>query len=400
MIRKKCLICQTDLLSRIIDLGLHPYADSFIPENMLHKIEPIFPLCCDLCNNCGHVQTSYITNPIERYSLYDYAYTSSNSSTSIRHWSDYAKHISSRLNLDKDFIVEVGSNDGLLCELLYNMGNKVLGIDASPHMAKLASNRQVKTLTGLFDESMKFTILQNGKPRLIIANNVFNHAEDPLSFAQLANSLVQDKGFFVFECPYWMEAIRSKRFDQIYHEHVSYFTIKSVKDLLKRSGLNITNVEFVDYHGGSIRVFAQKNGKDMDTTSIISTEETMGSFKPETYEDLMDIFIDKRAKIMTEILDNKNRGKTVIAVGAAAKGNTFLNFIHANNTIIDYVTDRSKEKQGKYTPLSRIPIRSDNIFKRYNKPAALILSWNISEQIKTVLRNINDSISFIGENNE
>ncbi len=401
MFRNSCLVCNSPKLARIMDLGMHPFADTFIPRSRLSEPEPIYPLLCDLCQNCGHIQTSCITDPNSRYASYDYSYTSSNSGFSKNHWQNYAKEVSLKINLKpRSFIIEVGSNDGFLAEQFQNQGYKVLGVDPSPFMADLAKKRNVKTWIGLFNSVNSKKIEKRfGKAQLIVANNVFNHADSPLDFLKAAKNLLAENGTFIFESPYWLYTFESKKFDQIYHEHVSYFTVTSAKKLLEEAGFKISDVQLVDYHGGSIRVFAKRNEyikKDpLVVKKMISKEKSLKLFDKKIYFYFMEHILRQRNTFLKKIYDIKSKGNAIVAVGAAAKGNTFLNFYNLNHLTIDYVTDSSLYKCGKYTPLTRIPIEKDDIFSNYKEVYALILSWNISSQLKEKLYKINKKIKFI-----
>lgn len=401
MFRTSCLICNSSNLTKIIDLGIHPFADTFISEEKLSQSEPIYPLSCDLCRDCGQIQVSCVTNPMDRYSLYDYSYTSSNSSFSRNHWEEYVKDVSKKLNLQPgSFIIEIGSNDGFLAEQFQKQGYKVLGVDPSKYMADLAKKRNVKTIVSLFNKETGEKILkQFGKAQLIIANNVFNHSDLPVDFAKAVAKLVATNGTFIFESPYWVSNLKDKRFDPIYHEHISYFTITSSYKLLEKAGLIISDVDLVDYHGGSIRVFAQKKGERIERSPkvkvMMSKEVSSKIFEPKTYQDFMKYILNQRNIFLKKIYNIKSRGESIIAVGAAAKGNTFLNFYNLDNTVIDYVTDSSPHKCGKYTPLSRIPICSDDIFAKYGEVYALILSWNISDILKSNLYKLNPKVKFL-----
>ena len=227
MFRKLCLACSSQNLTRIIDLGMHPFADTFIPESRLSESEPVFPLSCDLCKDCGHIQTSCITNPMDRYASYDYSYTSANSTFSKNHWQNYATEVPTRINLEKGAsIIDVGSNDGFLPEHFQKNGYRVLGVDPSRFMADLAKKNNIETFIGLFDSETAVKILKDfGKVNLITANNVFNHSDAPQDFVKAVESILAKDGVFVFESPYWMSTFETKKFDQIYHEHVSYFTV-------------------------------------------------------------------------------------------------------------------------------------------------------------------------------
>lgn len=397
MLRNSCLVCDSKEIDEIIDLGSHPFADTFIPESRKSEADKVYPLVCTLCLNCGHVQTKYSTDPNGRYSQIDYSYTSSNSNFSRTHWDSYAKEISQELNLSKDAtIIEVGSNDGYLSEQFNKAGYKSIGVDPSPYMVELAKKRGVTTILGLFGkETSDKTLSKYGKVDLVVANNVFNHSDNPLEFVKSVANILKDEGYFVFEQPYWVTSIRTEKFDQIYHEHVSYFTVRSAKTLLARAGLSIINAKIVNYHGGSLRVIAQKVNKESQAEKMIKEEEKEGIFKIETYRNFMDKIKNQRNIFLERVYKLKQNNKPIIAVGAAAKGNTFLNFYGLNKTVIDYVTDSSPHKIGKYTPLTRIPIVNDDVFKNYDEVYALILSWNLKDQLLPILSKINQNIQFI-----
>ena len=318
MKRDNCLICGSNALSKIIDLGNQPYADTFVDENRYHDMLPVYNLSCAMCDSCGHVQTTCTTSPLERYNMFDYSYTSSNSSVAKRHWSDYSKEVMDFLSVstvEGISVCEIGSNDGFLLSLFKNVGAKVLGVDASEYLVNIANHNNIPTIQSIFDYDNSDDILRIFKQKfdLVMANNVFNHSDNPLSFSMGVNNILKDGGFFVFEVPYWKSTIDSHKIDQIYHEH--------------------------------------------------------------------------------DIKNNKN--VPIIAIGAAAKGNTFLNFMNLDSSIVDFVTDSSVHKQGKYTPLTNIKIVSDDILLNYDEVYAIILSWNLSEKIKNKLRLINKKIKFI-----
>tara|TARA_R110000822_G_scaffold8451_11_gene33209 strand:+ start:2634 stop:3809 length:1176 start_codon:yes stop_codon:yes gene_type:complete len=387
-------------MKKIIDLGMHPFADTFIGESQLHLSEPVYPLQCMLNKDSGEIRLSVNTKADERYNLYNYSYTSSNSKFARNHWINYAKEVSKKVNLSKGSkVIEVGSNDGFLTKQFKYMGCDVVGVDPSNYMAKLASDDGIKTYTTLFNlESSQDIKNDFGKADLIIANNVFNHSNDSSSFIGGVINLLKPGGIFVYELPYWYYTIKDKRFDQIYHEHVTYFTVKYSYELLRKAGLEITDVEIVDYHGGSLRVYAKQKEKitlQNHVANLIKKEEEFGLFDVNTYTEFMKKINNQRNKFMKKIYTIKSEGYPIIGVGAAAKGNTFLNFYNLDNTLLDYVTDTSEHKQHKYTPLTRIPIVDDQIFAKYDKVYALILSWNISDIIRENLKKINDKIEFL-----
>ena len=400
MKRNSCLICQGKNLHDIIDLGNQPYADTFIHKKNSHIMLPVYRLSCTLCEECGQVQTKAITNPAERYNLFDYSYTSSNSSVAKNHWNSYNKEVVKKLDItNSDRVCEIGSNDGYLLKLFKDSQNAILGIDASKYLVNIANSNGIPTVECLFDNKNSQKILEShDKFNLVMANNVFNHSNEPLSFANGVNNLLCEGGHFVFEVPYWKNTIDSHKIDQVYHEHVSYFTATSTKRIMEKTGFNIVDIKVVDYHGGSLRVYAKKT-YNMSTNcaqldELIHTEEHL--FDKKTYQNLRDDLERKKILFLKDILKIKTeKNCPIIAIGAAAKGNTFLNYMNLDSTIIDYVTDSSVHKQGKVTPLTNITITSDDILSEYGEVHAIILSWNLSDKIKEKLRLINKDIQFI-----
>lgn len=397
-----CLISRQPVVP-VLKFGQHPYADTFIREDQVHLSEPVFPLEVNLCPESGMLQLGYVSNAQERYNLYSYSYTSSNSQTSRNHWKSFADTIASTYQIDGP-IVEVGSNDGYLLLQFKEKGYSVLGIDSSNEISNIARAAGIDTVTALFDERVAQNVQSiRGPASLVIANNVFNHANDPLGFAKGVSKLLSDTGIFVFEVPYWLSMVQSGRFtDMVYHEHPSYFTIKSCWYLLQQVGLEIVDYDVVDYHGGSLRVVAKKIKNSSMPSKIadaIQKETQYGLFDPEFYKTLQAKFESKKIEWLSNFyqLLNQDPDAVVIGVGAAAKANTWLTWHGLNGTVIKCITDASTHKQGKFTPLSRIPIVGDNEFAKYSRPYALILSWNIGDSLRNAILSINPNTQFINQ---
>ena len=398
----KCLI-NNQPLSKILDFGQHAYADTFISEDQLNLSEPVFPLQVYLNADSGSIQLGYISNAEERYNLYSYSYTSSNSKTARDHWDEYAKTIQDRYPR-AGLVVEIGSNDGYLIKQFRCDFVQTLGIDSSKTMCKIAEAQGIKTINTLFDKDAGAAVeIAHGPASIIMANNVFNHANDPVGFACSVADLLTTDGIFVFEAPYWAEMIKSGRFtDMVYHEHPTYFTIKMVKSIFDQAGLVIIDYDIVDYHGGSLRVVGGRADTNKESTLIsdaIADETTLGLFDPAMYSALQSKFEQQRNAWLADFyqLKRTNPKAVIIGVGAAAKANTWLTWHGLNKTHLHCITDASEFKQGKYTPLNRIPILGDEEFARHNNPYALVLSWNIGEPLKKALLNINPNTRFISQ---
>ena len=396
----KCLISRSRV-TKIIDLGMHPFADTFISKNQLHLSEPVFPLQCYLSIESGHIQVGYVSNDFDRYNLYHYSYTSSNSIYARNHWDDYSKQLMNKYNLRNKNILEVGCNDSYLLKQ-FSVENITLGVDSSKDMCNLSKKLYgFKNICGIFSYDLSKKIKKNYKKfDLICANNVLNHANEPNDFISGVKNLLADGGIFVYELPYWGDTIKSLKFDQIYHEHVSYFTVKSSYNLLLKNGLQLIDVEFNEYHGGSIRVFAKKAITKKITcpaeiAKLIKHEEKLGLFKIDTYKKFKYDIDRQKFNFLKKFYEIKQKKIPIIGVGSAAKANTFLNFYDLSAGSIDFITDSSDFKIGKFTPLTRIPIVGDDIFKKYDKVYALILSWNISKTLKEKILKINPKVRFI-----
>jgi len=403
-IQKKSLMQFKNIISstksiKIFDLGMHPYADTFVKKKNLHKNEPVFPLQCYLNPRTGFIFNKIITSSHDRYNLFDYSYTSSNSSYSREYWKNTYKNIKKKILKKGNKILEIGSNDGYLCKQFQNNGYKIYGVDASKRMSEIANKSKIKTFNLIFDnKNSKIIKKKTGKFDVVIANNVLNHSNEPFEFVNSVENILNKKGYFIFEVPYWLNLVKKKQFDQIYHEHINYFTIKSIQYLLKKTKLSITSVENTEYHGGSLRVFCQKNTiKNNDIIKkFLKDEKKYKLFEPSTYRKIMNELKIKKYRFIKKIIEIKLSKHKIIGVGAAAKANTMINFLKLDNNTIDYITDISAHKISKYTPLSRIPIVHDKILKKFKeKVYVLILSWNISKILIKKIRNLNKNIVFI-----
>ena len=401
MFRERCLCCGADELTEIINLGAHAMADTYIPPDRLSEADCAYPLVCDLCERCLQVQLRTVIAPDERYAKFDYSYTSSNSKTSREHWANYAREVSSHCKTAPgSLVVEVGSNDGFLLAEFQGLGFAAIGIDPSPAMAGFASERGVRTEVDYFSTACAEKLLRNlsGKPPLIVANNVFNHANEPLDFARGVKNLLAPDGTFVFELPSWLCSIEQEKFDQIYHEHVSYFTVSYALNLFASVDMHVVHVEQVDYHGGSIRVFVRHDADgflDPSVAAFAAREREAGLFSSSTYRGFMTSILKRRHRFLASLYALKASGESVVCIGAAAKGNTFLTFYNLDAFVIDCVTDSSPHKIGKHTPRTRIPIMTDDSLKSYERVHAIILSWNLSTILEAKLRQINPRVQLL-----
>jgi SAM-dependent methyltransferase len=385
----------------VFDLGNHPFADTFISKKDLNKKEPIYPLKCFLDKKSGCIFNEVITSDKKRYNLYDYSYTSSNSSYSKNYWKKYANDFNKKYKF-KGKILEIGCNDGFLLNQFNKKKYKSFGCDASKFICNLSKDKKYKVMNFIFNlKNSKIIKKKIGGIDYVIANNVVNHSNNPNDFIKGVKNILNDNGYFIFEQPYWLDMMKTSRIDQIYHEHITYFTIKFSEWILEKNGMILYDYEKTPYHGGSLRIIARKKKNFSKKNNLkikngIKNESNFGLFKKKIYQ-LINQKLEKRKKLLHKKISlYKKNGYKVAGIGAAAKANTFLCYFDLNNKVIDFVTDASKFKIGKFTPKMRIPIFSDEIFKEKNmKIVAIILSWNISELLKAKLKKLNKNLKFM-----
>ena len=385
---------------QIIDLGLHGFGDSFFPSNQNERAVQAAPLVCMLDEVTGLVQLLNLTEAEQRYQELEYSYTSSNSQTAKTHWEDYVSYANSLKPLAKSTVLEIGSNDGFLLNVAKDFTDDVLGVDASSYMANIAINLGIQTLVGPFGNSDGLKTMISEKYSgfdFVFANNVLNHSNDPVRFVSEVADLLNDDGLFIFEVPYWLESITSLHFDQIYHEHVTYLTVKSSIALLAKAGLYIRDVSVVDYHGGSLRVVASKVPEsDCKMISILlAREEAEKLCSPERYREYSKAIMTKRDSFMKEVQQKMRDGKTIFGVGAAAKANTLLTYYGFTPEIMKFILDSSPHKQYKITPVTRIPIVDDETVVGIQNGLGIVLAWNLSGPIQKKLLTLNGELEFL-----
>ncbi len=389
MQRKQCPLCASHDTQKVIDLGLHPLADTFLKE--IDILQMRYPLQVFLCNDCGYAGLIYVVDAQKRYQEHEYSYTSSNSPVAINHFSEMAGQAIERLNVaKKDLVVDIGSNAGTLLQAFREKaGCAVVGVEPSENIAKLAESQGVETIQDFFDSTTARKILQNhGQAKVITCTNVFNHITDLADFMQNVALLLAPDGQLVIETPYLLSLVKDVAFDTIYLEHISYFAVKPFEKFFKTFGLHVTHLEMNDYMGGSIRVYVGKGNQTNDVVAeFIRREEIAGIFSGKTYEALMEKVSNLKEQLLQQITTAKAGGKKIIGIGAATKGNTLLNYCGIDATMLDFVTDSSPLKIGKFMPGSNIPIKSDGDITQ-DITHALILPWNIAAFLREKLQHL------------
>ncbi len=385
-----CLLCESKNLTLVIDLGYHPLADTFLKKEDLSLPEETFPLQVLLCSDCGHAMLSYIVPPEKRYQAHDYSYTSGNSKVAVNHFADMAKEGSEKLSLSKDdLVVDIGGNDGTLLKAFESVsGSQVLNIEPSHNIAAIAKENNIETLENFFDEGVANEIAKRGGAKLITMNNAFNHIGYLREFMGFIKTALTDDGMFMAEVPYLKTMVELTSFDTIYLEHTSFFLVKPLAQFLKKFVMIIAHLEVNDYMGGSIRVYMQKGGEESPLVKeYVTKEEEAGLYKKATYDAFMNRVRHFKFSLCNQLFAIKNSGGVIAGIGAATKGNTLLNYCKIDNSLLEFVTDASPLKVGKFTPGSHIPIKGDDALNQ-GITHALILPWNIGEFLKSKLGHL------------
>ncbi|MBE69370.1 MAG: SAM-dependent methyltransferase [Thalassospira sp.] len=389
-----CRACGTDLKHTLVDLGLSALANSYVPMDRADQNDPRYPLHARVCNNCFLVQVDDVVPPSEIFS--HYAYFSSYSSSWVEHARKYCEAAAERLDLGKDsFVVEVASNDGYLLQHFVAKSIPVLGVEPAANIAKEAEKKGVKSLVAFFGkETAEKVVAEHGHANLTAANNVLAHVPDINDFVSGFATVLADDGVSTFEFPHLLNLLEKTQFDTIYHEHFSYLSLYAVEKCFEQNGLKVFDVEELPTHGGSLRVWAQKTTGTRPETDRLAAlrakEADAGIATLACYEG----FDAKCRKIRDDLLaflkSAKTEGKTVAGYGAAAKGNTLLNYCDIGTDLIDFVVDANPHKQNTLLPGSHIPVHAPDHLKVAKPDYVLILPWNLSAEIMKDMAHVKD----------
>ena len=391
----KCRFCDSELNELVLDLGEMPLANSFLEKTELVKEEFMLPLEMYICKNCFLVQLKQFEIP-EKIFL-DYAYFSSYSSSWLKHAKNYSDSITKRLGLNKNsFVLEIASNDGYLLQYFKNNNIPVLGIEPAENISKVANEKGINTLNEFFSITLaKELSISKRTADLIIGNNVFAHVPDINNFVEGLKIMLNDDGVITLEFPHLLQLIKKNQFDTIYHEHLSYFSLYTVKKIFSAHDLQIFDVEELSTHGGSLRIFAKhKRNLKIETSinveSVLKKEKEYGLLKISFYKNFNDN-VKKTRNDFLEFLDKaKSNNAKIVCYGAPAKGNTFLNYCKINPEIIDFTVDKNPHKQGKFLPGTHIPIKHPSEIINVKPDYVIILPWNLENEIKNEISFIRD----------
>jgi SAM-dependent methyltransferase len=376
---KSCRLCGSDLSTPFLNLGNSPVSNSYLTEEEIHNPEIYYPLEVYYCKECHLVQIDQFEKPENIFNS-KYAYFSSYSSTWLEHCKKYAKEISEEVGLNsKSLVLEVGSNDGYLLQYFKELGIPVQGMDPSVEASLVAIKKGIPTEIEFFDTRVSVSA------DLIIANNVIAHTPDPNEFVKALKQSLKQNGTITVEFPTILELIKNNQFDTIYQEHYSYFSLHSIKNLFEKHGLKVFHVVELLTHGGSLRIYACHNDRDILTdisiSDLLDKEEKFGITDPRMYF-RFGSGVEKIKKDTLELLITlKNVKRVVVGCGAPAKGNTLLNYCGIRTDLLKYTVDVNPHKQGLFLPGTHIPIRHPDQIEIDQPDYVLVLPWNIKEEI-------------------
>jgi len=356
---KNCRICGGKDFYNVLDMGMNPLVNSLIEKEDLDKQEPVYELLTERCQDCGLVQ---ITNPIDTHTIYrdvDYLYFSSDMPNLKEYFLEYADDIKKRFLKEDDFVVEIGSNDGLMLGM-FKFYYKVLGVDPASNTVVRALANGTPTLSDGFSERIAKSIKREfGQAKVIYGNNCIAHIDDIHSLMKGVKELLTDDGVFIVECNYWGGMVDNKNYSLVYHDHFSYFSVQDWCNIGDMYGLNVFDAIVTPAQGGSLRIFM---GKNIDATErcqeLYKREKETNLNSNEICEKYSDDCNEEALALHNLISKLKKEGATIAGYGAAAKGFSILKLAGIDERHIDYFVDDSPAKQGKYTPVSHIPVIS------------------------------------------
>ncbi len=382
-----CRHCGTPLEHTFLDLGFAPPSNAYLSQSDLTKPEKYYPLKVKVCTHCWLVQTEDYAQADELFSA-DYAYFSSTSSSWLAHAKTYAKAMIERFQLSANsHVVEIASNDGYLLKNFVAAGIPCLGIEPTASTADASEKLGIPVLREFFGESLGKQLSANHQQAdLIAGNNVYAHVPDINDFTRGLKAALKPNGTITLEFPHLMNLIEHTQFDTVYHEHFSYLSLYTVERIFSAAGLRIWDVEQLPTHGGSLRIYGchseDERVSNPSVSTLLSEESKRGLQTLATYQ----IFQARANKVKDELLNfllkQKFAGKKVVAYGAAAKGNTLLNYAGVKPDLLPFVCDAAEAKQGKYMPGSHIPISPPEALAKSLPDYVLILPWNISAEVK------------------
>ncbi len=379
-----CHFCAATLSRIVIDLGMSPLSNALIEPSQTVIAEPMYPLRAYVCERCWLVQVPAVENRERIFS--DYAYFSSYSDTWLAHARDFARDVAAKLQLGRDkLVVELASNDGYLLKEFQALGIRVLGVEPAGNVARVAESAGVPTIVDFFGSALGRRLASQGKTAdLIVANNVLAHVPDVNDFVSGIALQLKEAGTATIEFPHLLRTLQRGEFDTIYHEHFSYFSLRTAQRIFERHGLRVSDVEELPTHGGSLRVWVRhaKSATPSESVDRVLAEEGRANLERlDAYSAFQGAAVNAKRALVTFLQEARRAGKRVVGYGAPAKATTLLNYCEIGVDLLEYTVDRSPHKQGRLIPGVRVPIEApEKIFK--SKPDfVLLLPWNLKDEI-------------------
>jgi len=391
----QCRFCDAPLTRSFADLGMSPLANSYVKHEQLHAMEAFFPLHAYVCESCLLVQLEEFESAENIFS--DYSYFSSYSESWLKHAKNYTESMISRFGIDKSWqVMEIASNDGYLLQYFKEQGIPVLGVEPAENVAKVAQEAGIESVVKFFGvQTANELCAENKKADLLLGNNVLAHVPDLNDFVAGEKIILNKGGIITMEFPHLLRLIEKNQFDTIYHEHFSYFSFLTVEKVFASHGLVLFDVEELPTHGGSLRIYARHNDDESKPVearveALKEKERNAGLAELEVYDNYAEKVKETKRKLLEFLIKIKRDGKSIVGYGAAAKGNTLLNYCGIRNDFLDYVVDLSPHKQNHYLPGTRIPILDPDTIKETKPDYVLILPWNLREEIMNQLEYIRE----------
>ena len=381
-----CRHCGSHLEHTFLDLGFAPPSNAYLNQADLTKPEKYYPLKVKVCSHCWLVQTEDYAQADELFSS-DYAYFSSTSSGWLAHAAKYTKSMIERFKLNANsFVMEIASNDGYLLKNFVDAGVPCFGIEPTASTAAAAEKLGIPVLREFFGEALGKQLATKQQADLIAGNNVYAHVPDINDFTRGLKAALKSNGTITLEFPHLMRLIEHTQFDTVYHEHFSYLSLYTVDRIFKAAGLRVWDVDQLPTHGGSLRIYGCHTEDTRDTNenviALLAEEARCGLKTLETYQKFQARADKVKNDLLTFLIEQKTAGKKVAAYGAAAKGNTLLNYAGVKPDLLPFVCDAAAAKQGKYMPGSHIPILPPSALAKSTPDYLLILPWNIAPEVK------------------
>ena len=392
----KCRHCSTDLTTPFIDLGSAPPSNAYLTAQTLRVPEKWFPLGVLVCTECWLVQTEDFAEVAALFDA-DYAYFSSFSTTWLAHAERYVAGMADRFGLNAaSHVVEVAANDGYLLQYVKERGIPCVGVEPTASTAAAARGKGIAIIEDFFGVRLAGELAVQGKQAdFTVANNVLAHVPNINDFIAGFSVLLKPRGVATFEFPHLLRLVTENQFDTIYHEHFSYLSLPAVKRIFEHNGLTVFDVEELPTHGGSLRVFARRkdtgpHAMTFHVDELLKREVDAGMTTTGFYADFQSKADKVKNDLLAFLIEARCAGKKVAAYGAAAKGNTLLNYAGVRPDLLSYVADRNPAKQGKYMPGSRIPIVAETHLQKAKPEFVVILPWNLREEVMTQMTYIRE----------